>query len=649
MRKALSMLSMLALLVVVLALSGFDVPERRATHLLVRIPFDTSGAVDTSAAAFEIDFDTAVAGTYVSDIGGYTLTVNGSPTIVTDGTWPAGLTGSQGHAWTFDGSTDYLSLADASGGDDFDPAGDFSVMVVTTPRVLSGVQQLVAKLGAAGDYGWCLGFDDDDVVFGVSDDGTNVDVATGTNAATIHTQHCIVAMFDTSASTGYLVVDEQALVVDAVVGPAFNGIGAFQLGAQNGAGDLFTGEIHEVMYFDSLLSEERARRLCRQWRGVYATNGKPVNTSSASPPYLILSPPDGGTQPFFARMPANAVQVRKRSSAATIGGTSTSDIDNLCQRAGLETWAVGSPTGWTETSAGGTSDAIQDTTNRAQGNSSASLDCDGTNAISLTSACKTISASTAYYGSAWLKTTAGTATAYVNMIEYTSADCTTGDTSTTLWTGDPGSYWVRHSGTRTTGGSVQSGQIQIMLDSTAATVSADAVHLRAGAFAVSQFCGCDTDATCVCSAVAPSFDSQINGNEPVTIQGTWSSPWAATSLSTDPRLITDGTGGANTMALWISPGNDEPYGQVVDSAGSSKYVSCNVANWVADTEYTVTFYHNSIGGLFMYWNSAWQSTMSGAGTGMRSASQTTTYIGSNGTIGYDLDWGNISITRGLPR
>ena len=105
------------------------------------------------------NFDSAVDGTYTDDCSGtYTMTVNGSPERVLDGTFPGGIdAGPTGYAWTFDGSTDDLQIADGSGGDDFDGTNAFSVQCVFVPSSVGASSKIViAKGGYGGGSGGCL-------------------------------------------------------------------------------------------------------------------------------------------------------------------------------------------------------------------------------------------------------------------------------------------------------------------------------------------------------------------------------------------------------------------------------------------------------------------------------------------------------------
>ena len=106
------------------------------TSGLVRsYPLDHSGTMDPSGAVMWMDFEQTVAGTVTSSDGGYTFSVTGTPTKVTDGTWPEGLSGSQGHGWKFTGSQHLSRAYDGT----FSPSGDFSYVFIAAPDSVSTV------------------------------------------------------------------------------------------------------------------------------------------------------------------------------------------------------------------------------------------------------------------------------------------------------------------------------------------------------------------------------------------------------------------------------------------------------------------------------------------------------------------------------
>jgi hypothetical protein len=104
-------------------------------------------------------------------------------------------------------------------------------------------------------------------------------------------------------------------------------------------------------------------------------------------------------------------------------------------------------------------------------------------------------------------------------------------------------------------------------------------------------------------------------------------------LTASAYLFYDGPApNANTYQLYGNVGTDEPVWVVYDNGGASRFNNPNVFNWAADTDYTLRVRTGGNNDLGLYWNAAWQLVMGGAGTGVRSAAQTTTYIGSSSTV-----------------
>jgi hypothetical protein len=148
------------------------------------------------------------------------------------------------------------------------------------------------------------------------------------------------------------------------------------------------------------------------------------------------------------------------------------------------------------------------------------------------------------------------------------------------------------------------------------------------------YCGADTDASVICNHVIVSINSPASANGTIQFQVTARSPVAGVDMSGNEYIFTDGNAGAaNSYNLVVNSGSDEPIFYVYDSAGVSRYVTPNVSNWAADTDYTLEAYADGNGNLGLYWNSAWDESESGAGTGKRSASQTTLYLGGTNSAG----------------
>jgi len=107
----------------------------------------TSGTMDPMGATFWVDFSQTVAATITANTG-QTLTRHGAPVRVSDGTWPAGLSGAQGFAEKFDGAADYWTSTIAP------PAGDFSAVCAFTPANTSGLKGIISAHDTnSGNFG----------------------------------------------------------------------------------------------------------------------------------------------------------------------------------------------------------------------------------------------------------------------------------------------------------------------------------------------------------------------------------------------------------------------------------------------------------------------------------------------------------------
>ncbi len=518
-------------------------------------PLRTSGAVDVNHGGIATacwQLHGAVGVSLSEPCGGYSANVAGAPVRVQyAGTWPEGLDGTQGEAWDF-GGVGALTRADDG---TFDPADDFTVIAAFIPHsVAAGDQCLAAKWESTGnERGWKLCRNGTSITFSVSVDGIGAATLTRVNAAEIHTVSYVTATYDQSGTTADLYVDNLSVATSGAFPASIHDSSAnFEIGASDTGAFVWDGWIYDVIYVPSYMTEADHAFMHAQWRGTISAAGLQLTTITTNPSAFMAAPPDSGAEPFFHELPDNTVQVGSVASGS--GGVfSANGPSNLVHRGTFETWAAGSPTGWTETSGGGTSDATQNTTSMAHGFSSAAMVCDGVNTLTLDSACKAFGATTNYWGDVWLRTTAGTADVSVQIIEYTSVNCTTGATTTTLWNGDPGSWSVRGStqgGARTTGAGVQSGRLRISIQNNAATVLADGAFLWSNIIPTDALCVADTDATASCGHVNMSIVNQPLGpNETFSVCSVTRTPVDVTLASLFPAWHLGGTYGAANSCL----------------------------------------------------------------------------------------------------
>jgi hypothetical protein len=600
-------------------------------------------------------FDDAVGATYTTEGGSYSLTVNGSPTRVNDGTWPEGLDGSQGYGWEFDGSSDYLSRSDDGA---FDPSGDFSVLAVVRPdTVAAGEDCIAGKYETTGnEKGWKLCRSADDVVLTTSADGSADTTVTASTMLGVHRLSCIVATYDKSATTGTIYVDEQTAATNASMGASVNDSAAdLEIGASDTGSTLWAGGIDYVAYYSEALSAATARKLCRQYRGLLSTIGNAVSVSSASPPAIPLAPPDSGTQPFLVDQPANTTQVGSPASGS--GGIyAAAAIDNLVQRSSFETWGgAGDATGWTEAT-GGSGAVAEDTSAVAHGGSSAKLTCTaGADSWSLTSACLDVDPSKDYTVGLWGKKASGTTNLSITVKGWSNAACDADEESEyTSTPGDIASDWTKYPASSF---SIASGDWEATTDYATVIISddcsggagvqyIDAVHLHEDrTYRTDAYCGCDTDATCSCTDVIASIGNPMSINGTSQIDATVRSPVDGAETGARRVVYAAGTGGGDENAIdvtwmqdYLTCGQHQSGG---DLAGGGVPAAGN-----ADTDYDVTAYHVSSGSMGCCWDG---STCVGAEKTTRDDIASTLYVGADDTSGSDAWVTGLEFRRRLSR
>jgi len=173
------------------------------------------------------------------------------------------------------------------------------------------------------------------------------------------------------------------------------------------------------------------------------------------------------------------------------------------------------------------------------------------------------------------------------------------------------------------------------------TTYIDAIEAYAGSIPTPGWCGSDTDTSTVCTSTIPtSTPSPISANGALTIRLSAWSPWAGTELAASKYILADGLfSAANTLVLGVLASTDEPAYYIDDTASAALYIESSVLNWAAETEYDLQIERNGLGGMGLYWNSAWNLTTAGAGTGYRSAAQSTLRLGGEAEGGDMWTWG----------
>ena len=273
-----------------------------------------------------------------------------------------------------------------------------------------------------------------------------------------------------------------------------------------------------------------------------------------------------------------------------------------------------------------------------------------TSTATFESACMTDGIGADLYVQAWVK---GTGTGSLNIVieEYDAADCTTSlQDDAILTTYDTSANWELKGdivAAATWHADTSSYKLRFLEDGDdGVLVQVDAVEAYAGSEPRPGFCGSDTSASTVCTSSVPYDSSPISADGALTVRLTARSPWAGTELTGTKYILNDGLfSGANTIVLGVLAATDEPAYYIDDAASAALYTESNVLNWAANTDYSLQYERNGVGGMGLFWDSVWNTTTAGAGTGHRGAAQPTLYFGGESTTGGDVWLRDIKVYR----
>ena len=547
------------------------------------------------------DFDIAVGGTYTDDCSGtYTMTVNGSPERVLDGTYPGGIdAGPGGYAWTFDGTTDYLSLADGSGGGDFDGTAAFSVQVVFIAKNEAAYKHIIVKSLWAGQYGWIIRTYNGTVQVLVSDDGSSqtlMDTPQYLSSGQFTLVTFTYQYVSPGSSVGRIHVNEFSETVStSLLGPIHDSTGPFVIGGWAGPGWNSTVS-HVIVWMDRIISHEEHLDMFSHIQGRSACVGDSVrvDVSSASPPAARLVSGDSGVEPYIQQMSSNSWQTTEN------GFESPDAITNSIYRACF----VSGTTGWVETT-GGSASIAADTTTKAFGVQSVKFTHTGAgDSSSLDSACKTDRIGNTVYFDVDAKDGGDTSSCAIQILEYDAADCTTLlATNDIVAATDLATDWTHYEGTLAAGtwnGSTSSWRLRLMCADTTGAYTANWGYAQVSEQETWSVCCTDADANAVCNRVVASI------NDPTSIGGTWEvsftirTPWVGDDGIAHELMQLPGTAGNNNLiSVSKTAANDFEFSVYTD-AGVAKTAShaVNSTNWAADTDHDIVLTHYSDGRVF---------------------------------------------------
>lgn len=621
-----------------------------------------------SAPTLEVDFSQSPPGadaTFSANTG-QTLTQKGAGiSRVTDGTWPAGTSGTQGYEWTFNGTTNYITSTIGP------PAGDFSVMCVVMPTASTADATIVGSFNTSSKRGWRMYQSTTSAGFDVSDDGsssgghmTSVTVA---SAFSVGRVSIVIGTYDyVSDGASVMKLYADALTAGSSTsadGPVYSGADYLSVGANGNGASFFAGTISHCTYWDGVvLSAAQAATIRNAWLGVLSTSGVPVSTTSATPPALMVSPRNAGTEPYLRQYGANLNTISNNGTCSGLYGASA--VTNLIRRSLFRTWNGGDggtgcgdyPTGWAAYCAAGdgTVSISKDATTKAVDVYSTKMTLTGTTSGAyIYSNCRTAEIGQNVKITTEYKCTSGSCTSKIFFRQFTAAANCTG-AYTDVFQTCTGATWgkctLTHLAAAWAGGTQS---YRVLLTETGdggVTSKWSAPQMRANATSVpldiDQFCGTDADADATCTTTVNSTASPYSANGPMTTTVTGCSPWAGTDLAAAVYVVADGNATAgNTSSISVSSSTDEAAWTVYDATPASKYISPDVSNWSALTAYALKASGDGAGNLRLWWNNAWQTTSAGAGTGIRSAAQATTYLSGSNSDGGDIYIRDLTIYR----
>lgn len=618
------------------------------------------------APTFEFDFSSAPPGngnTFTVNTG-QTLTQRGTITRQTDGTWPAGTSGSQGYEWTFDSSS-YINSTISP------PAGDFSALCVVMPTASTATATIIGNYdGATNKRGWQLYQSTNTTTFLVSDDGTtgaghytSIQVASSIYPGRVSVVAGTYDYVADGSSVMKLYTDNMtAASSTSADGPVYSGAEYLSIGANAGGGAHYAGTISLCAYWDgTVLTQTQYATIRNVLLGVVSTTGVPITTTSATPPALMVAPANSGTEPFLRAYGANLNTISNNGTCSGLYGAGA--ITNLIRRSLLRTWngADGGtgcgdyPTGWSAYCAAGDGSVSvsKDATTKAVDVYSARMSLTGTtSAAYIYSNCRTAEIGQNLKTTAWYKCASGSCTSNIILRQFTAAaNCTGAYTDVTQ--SCTGSSWTKctmsHLAASWAGGTQSYLVLLTETGDGGVTSNWSAPMLRADATAmplnVDHFCGSDTDADAACNATINSTPSPYSANGPMTTVFTGCTPWDATDLSAVQYVLTESYATAAYFCI-IHSLTDEP-AWYVKRDSVDKYIAPSVLNWSALTAYTIKYGVDGRGNLRLWWNGSWQTTAGGAGTGIRDAAATTTYVCNSSSAGSNIYVRDLTVYRRL--
>lgn len=542
------------------------------------------------------DMDPDPTGTYVTDRGGYTLTVGGAPDRYED------IYTAQGLGYRFNGTTDYFKRTDD---DTFDPSADFS-WFGNLNVLRSGTDFVVSKWQTSGNQrGWQVYFDGTDLKFVMTKDGATTQSCSHAGLPTFGTVNVFITYDYVTDGTSVMrcCVDGSCTTAAGKPGPVHNSTASFMFGGnREGVSKGKVGINYSAYYDGKVLSDDEMDTMIAQWSGVMASDGSQVVTNTSATPPAVWTAPGVLGDGFLVDMSANMTQIG--SPARGSGGLQGSpDITNFVHRSTFETCTQNGntePDGWTvtETPNAGTADAYCSTADYAHGLQGIRLDTTVDGQISIASNCMTSGIGSDIVATAWAKKLSGTSNFTGLIHEHNNPSCSGPITQTTiLGPVDVSISWEKLEGklpAATWDGATQGYYLEITVDTTASEVILDAVQIIQDDEYTDAYCGADTDASAVCNANIYDYQTTLTAGQ-WDIRAEVRNPEDWATATTPERYIhfTPGTAGDNNRVDFMID-SDLVYCDVYTSAGVQKTSSVAAAG-NANTDYSVGCYHHADG------------------------------------------------------
>jgi hypothetical protein len=414
---------------------GFPLNNRSGSGLVERYPLNTSGTyTEPAAPTFEIDFSQTVGATVTPNVGPV-MTVTGTPVKVTDGTYPLGLSGTQGYAWAFDGSTSYLSCTYANCGSVFHPSNDFSAVFMVMPSVVSTTPILAFRASTSwfSNAEWIVMIDSNSKIeFFVSQSGdtTHYTELTSSNSVSISQMNVIMVNyhFVASGSSVMSVYVNGTLTSSSVaVGPIFASTSDMYFGMGAAFQGKYAGLASHIAYYTTALSQATYNTIRQQWLLQASSKNNVLSTTNTAPPSIMVAPPSSGTQPFLVAPLAGVSSIGSFVSGSGGLYTPSAKINHIPWYQSFEAgiWTGQTLGGWVTTLGSG-STVTPDMVNYAEGLRSAKITQTGSTAV-VSSSCgtDTIGGTNYFYGRCFAKKLSGTASCQLQIKEYSDGTCST--------------------------------------------------------------------------------------------------------------------------------------------------------------------------------------------------------------------------------